>query len=194
MCHTVNTTADINSQSNRVLRTRRSAANDHWAFLRRHYLSRSTKSQVERMSRKVAERKLTKNSVVCKMVPEQKCERKRVNPRRVEKKMRKTHCREPKKNSIFDQMMVAKLTTRNPWNEGNYSLINLAHLIAPMGHLWSNCNVGGMKKVTEWNSCAISDIRSHKNSSSFCYVLLLSSFTLKRVNMVRNKQEVSKKL
>jgi len=114
MCHTVNTTADINSQSNRVLRTRRSAANDHWAFLRRHYLSRSTKSQVERMSRKVAERKLTKNSVVCKMVPEQKCERKRVNPRRVEKKMRKTHCREPKKNSIFDQMMVAKLTTRNP--------------------------------------------------------------------------------
>ena len=118
MCHTVNTTADINSQSNRVLRTRRSAANDHWAFLRRHYLSRSTKSQVERMSRKVAERKLTKNSVVCKMVPEQKCERKRVNPRRVEKKMRKTHCREPKKNSIFDQMMVAKLTTRNPWNDG----------------------------------------------------------------------------
>ena len=118
MCHTVNTTADINSQSNRVLRTRRSAANDHWAFLRRHYLSRSTKSQVERMSRKVAERKLTKNSVVCKMVPEQKCERKRVNPRRVEKKMRKTHCREPKKNSIFDQMLVAKLTTRNPWNDG----------------------------------------------------------------------------
>ena len=154
MCHTVNTTADINSQSNRVLRTRRSAANDHWAFLRRHYLSRSTKSQVERMSRKVAERKLTKNSVVCKMVPEQKCERKRVNPRRIEKKMRKTHCREPKKNSIFDQMMVAKLTTRNPWNDGQ-----------------KNVQFKCPRKIK--NNCAI--IKSHDAKKTHC---LLRSYIM----------------
>ena len=98
----------------------------HRAFLRRHYLSRA-ESPLQRMSRNFEERKKSRNDrqkssatsaalkkhhppVFCKMVPEQKCEKKRVNPRRVEKEMKKTFCREPRKNSIFDQLLMAKLT------------------------------------------------------------------------------------
>lgn len=118
MCHKVNrTSADTSADNSAVVyRAKRSAsADNHWAFLRRHYLSRSVRPQLERMSRKVIEEnKKQKSSVVCKMVPEQKCEKKRVNPRQVEKKMKKTHCREPRKNSIFDQMLLSKLSIRNP--------------------------------------------------------------------------------
>ena len=138
MCHTVNKTngqsaaeavnssADIVDQSAVTLRRTKRTARDHWAFLRRHYLSRA-ESPLQRMSRNFEERKKSRNDrqkssatsaalkkhhppVFCKMVPEQKCEKKRVNPRRVEKEMKKTFCREPRKNSIFDQLLMAKLT------------------------------------------------------------------------------------
>ena len=138
MCHTVNKTngqsaaeavnssADIVDQSAVTLRRTKRSARDHWAFLRRHYLSRA-ESPLQRMSRNFEERKKSRNDrqkssatsaalkkhhppVFCKMVPEQKCEKKRVNPRRVEKEMKKTFCREPRKNSIFDQLLMAKLT------------------------------------------------------------------------------------
>ena len=46
---------------------------------------------------------------VCTTVPEQVCEKKRVNPRVVEKKMVKKFCRQPK--SYFDRLLVAKLKT-----------------------------------------------------------------------------------
>ena len=138
MCHTVNKTNDqsadaVNSsadyQSAVTFRRTKRSARDHWAFLRRHYLSRA-ESPLQRMSRNFEERQKSRNlasrqksaatsasaalkkhpPVVCKMVPQQKCEKKRVNPRRVEKKMKKTFCREPRKNSIFDQLLMAKLT------------------------------------------------------------------------------------
>lgn len=138
MCHTVNKTngqsaaeavnssADLVDQSDVTLRRTKRSARDHWAFLRRHYLSRA-ESPLQRMSRNFEERQKSRNDrqksaatsaalkkhhppVFCKMVPEQKCEKKRVNPRRVEKEMKKTFCREPRKNSIFDQLLMAKLT------------------------------------------------------------------------------------
>ena len=46
---------------------------------------------------------------ICKMVPEQVCEKKRVNPKLVEKQMLKKFCRQPKLDSFFDQMLVEKL-------------------------------------------------------------------------------------
>ena len=49
---------------------------------------------------------------VCKMSPEQVCEKKRVNPRVVEKKMMKKFCRKPKRESYFDQYLLAKLQRR----------------------------------------------------------------------------------
>jgi hypothetical protein len=46
------------------------------------------------------------------MSPEQVCEKKRVNPRVVEKKMMKKFCRKPKRESYFDQYLLAKLQRR----------------------------------------------------------------------------------
>ena len=89
----------------------------------RHYLSRSTQNSqmLPRKSRNFNQ-KITTTSPqpppqsttkqVCKMSPEQVCEKKRVNPRVVEKKMMKRFCRQPKKNSYFDQYLVAKLRSR----------------------------------------------------------------------------------
>ena len=54
----------------------------------------------------------TQTHQVCKMTPEQVCEKKRVNPRVVEKKMMKKFCRKPKKESYFDQYLMAKLQKR----------------------------------------------------------------------------------
>ena len=54
----------------------------------------------------------TQTHQVCKMSPEQVCEKKRVNPRVVEKKMMKKFCRKPKRESYFDQYLLAKLQRR----------------------------------------------------------------------------------
>jgi len=117
MCHPV-----VNGENTDSLRKKRSADNNNpLAMLRRHYLSRSTQNSqmLPRKSRNFNQ-KITTTSPppqsttkqVCKMSPEQVCEKKRVNPRVVEKKMMKRFCRQPKKNSYFDQYLVAKLRSR----------------------------------------------------------------------------------
>ena len=106
MCHSV--TAE--SADARLVKR---SADDSWDVIRRHYLSRNTGMQVRRKSRnfeKVEETTTTKPvSMVCQMVPEQKCEKKRVNPRPVEKKMTKKFCRQPRKDSFLDQFLLARL-------------------------------------------------------------------------------------
>ena len=49
--------------------------------------------------------------MVCKMVPEQKCVKKRVNPQKVMKNMRRRECRQPRKNSLRDKWLVEQLTS-----------------------------------------------------------------------------------
>ena len=108
MCHSV--TEETKN------RARRSPADESpLAFLRRHYLSRRNQNlqMLPRRSRNFLEPKTTtekpKMRQICKMAPEQECEKKRVNPRLVEKKMMKKFCRQPRKNSYVDQLLVARL-------------------------------------------------------------------------------------
>ena len=87
-----------------------STENDPLAFLRRHYLNRRRQNSqtLPRRSRNFNQHV----KQVCKTVPEQICEKKRVNPRVVEKQMVKKFCREPR--SYFDQILVAKLKQKDP--------------------------------------------------------------------------------
>ena len=110
MCHSV-------TEENLSRRARRSAqAESPLAFLRRHYLSRrqQNRQMLPRRSRNFLETTTTttekpKMRQICKMVPEQECEKKRVNPRVVEKQMMKKFCRQPRKSSYVDQLLVARL-------------------------------------------------------------------------------------
>jgi len=126
MCHPVEPEEEQNSVES--LRKRRSADHSNpLSMLRRHYLSRNLQNNqmLPRKSRNFNQRKSSplplqqstttenKNNhtqQVCKMSPEQVCEKKRINPRIVEKKMTKKFCRKPKKDSYFDQYLVAKLS------------------------------------------------------------------------------------
>ena len=115
MCHSV--TEEPYRQ-----RARRSAQPESpLAFLRRHYLSRRNQQKngqmLPRRSRNFLETTTTTTTTekprqmrqICKMVPEQECEKKRVNPRVVEKQMMKKFCRQPRKSSYVDQLLVARL-------------------------------------------------------------------------------------
>jgi len=113
MCHSV--TEEPFKQ-----RARRSAQPESpLAFLRRHYLSRRNQQKngqmLPRRSRNFLETTTTTTEKprqmrqICKMVPEQECEKKRVNPRVVEKQMMKKFCRQPRKSSYVDQLLVARL-------------------------------------------------------------------------------------
>ena len=116
MCHSVTEESKT--------RARRSPIDNNegpLAFLRRHYLSRrrqSSHQMLPRRSRNFLETSSTtekpKMRQICKMAPEQECEKKRVNPRLVEKKMMKKFCRQPRKNSYVDQILVARLQKRDP--------------------------------------------------------------------------------
>jgi hypothetical protein len=116
--------ADLMTSSKRLFI--RSAAEDPWAFLRRHYLSRHR--SFERKSRNFADVVNEVNTTpsttttttttttakplmrqVCKMVPEQRCEKKRVNPKLVIKQMVKKICRKPRQNSRFDNVLVERI-------------------------------------------------------------------------------------
>jgi len=126
MCHPVKAEEEQNSVES--LRKRRSAEpSNPLAMLRRHYMSRNSQNSqmLPRRSRNFNQRKSsplpestrTQNKdnqthQVCKMSPEQVCEKKRVNPRVVEKKMMKKFCRKPKRESYFDQYLLAKLQRR----------------------------------------------------------------------------------
>jgi len=131
MCHPVNPEDENSAVS---LRKKRETDNSNpLSMLRRHYLSRmSQKSHMlPRKSRDFNQRKSSPTLLAqssnnhihekdapsthkmhCKMSPEQVCEKKRVNPRIVEKKMMKRFCRKPRSDSYFDQFLVSKLPTR----------------------------------------------------------------------------------
>merc|ERR1711997_415386 len=127
MCHPVKPEDENSAVS---LRKKRSTDNSNpLSMLRRHYLSRMTqKSQMlPRKSRDFNQKnssplpqsteththeKDASMHQVCKMIPEQVCEKKRVNPRVVEKRMMKKFCRKPKRESYFDQYLLAKLQRR----------------------------------------------------------------------------------
>merc|ERR1712203_348978 len=103
MCHPVKAEEEQNSVES--LRKRRSAEpSNPLAMLRRHYMSRNSQNSqmLPRRSRNFNQRKSsplpestrtqnkdTQTHQVCKMSPEQVFEKKRVNPRVVEKKMMK---------------------------------------------------------------------------------------------------------
>ena len=121
MCHSV--TEEPYRQ-----RARRSAQPESpLAFLRRHYLSRRNQQKngqmLPRRSRNFLETTTTTTTTekprqmrqICKMVPEQECEKKRVNPRVVEKQMMKKFCRQPRKSSYVDQLLVARLKGGLKW-------------------------------------------------------------------------------
>ena len=115
MCHSVKKSS--NSLRRRRRRKARSASPaggpSQLSFLRRHYLSRAARRRqmLPRKSRNFQETTTPKPIMqqVCKSSPEQVCEKKRVNPRVVEKQMVKKFCREPRRDSYFDQLLVARL-------------------------------------------------------------------------------------
>ena len=119
MCHSV-TEENLSRRARRSAR-RSAQAESPLAFLRRHYLSRrqQNRQMLPRRSRNFLETTTTtekpKMRQICKMVPEQECEKKRVNPRVVEKQMMKKFCRQPRKSSYVDQLLVARLKGGLKW-------------------------------------------------------------------------------
>ena len=118
MCHSVTEEPQFRQ---RARRSAQPAPESPLAFLRRHYLSRRNQQKIGQMlprrSRNFLESSSTTTTTtekpqmrqICKMVPEQECEKKRVNPRVVEKQMMKKFCRQPRKSSYVDQLLVARL-------------------------------------------------------------------------------------
>jgi len=110
MCHSVTEPAAAAAGTERRLK-KRATSEGPLAFLRRHYLNRhrqKTPTLPRRSRNFIGGGKVRQQ--VCKTVPEQICEKKRVNPRVVEKEMLKKFCREPR--SYYDRILVAKLKQR----------------------------------------------------------------------------------
>ena len=105
MCHPV--------QDESIVRKKRGAENP-LALLRRHYMNRNSQKSEKMLPRRSRNFQQESSKQVCTSVPEQVCEKKRVNPRIVEKQMVKKFCRKPRKESYFDQLLLAKLSKRDP--------------------------------------------------------------------------------
>ena len=125
MCHSV--TEEPETEQRRLKKRATSpAAENPLSFLRRHYLNQHRQSGPSTLARRSRNFNETAKKVqqVCKTVPEQICEKKRVNPRVVEKEMVKKFCREPR--SFYDRILVAKLKQKSsslpidPWKEKKY--------------------------------------------------------------------------